>query len=315
MKQREKILAGGLAAVIGVWQAGAQYKNFVVTPIEDRRADIANLEKRISDKEVDLAIARSEQKKYKNWKLRSLSANPIDAANSYQKWLVDLGRKVNLSNVKVIPHTAAVNVKDKPFVAVTAQVTAEGKLSQVRDFLYEFRESKLLHRVNRIKLTTKQPTGDPTISIDLTVEGLALKESLVRDKIGDPETLKEVTLETSKDKSEYDLITKNSLFVRKYNGPPKDTTPGPVIPAEDPRQFVRLTSTFSNGGDFDATLFDPTTNKFAKLSAGGEFNLAGVQGKVVSVEFDSVVLEIAGEKFRLALGAVLTDLQKLSSGG
>jgi hypothetical protein len=318
MNQREKLLAGGLLTVLGLWQGSVQYKNFISTPVEERETDIAARQKRISDKEIEVAKGQAAARKYKDWKLRSLPPDPVNAISLYQNWLVDLGDKAKLSHVSVTPKTADNRSKGDVYAIVGADFKAEGKLSQIRDFLYEFRNSRLLHRVSQVTLTTKQAVSDPTIDLHLVVEGLSLKESTERSTLfSDPKLAELVKDPAAKSKESYDIITSKNLLVRGYKPPKSDRDPRPKtpVPDEDPRQFVRLTSTFSDGGDYVATLYDPTTNKYAKLYARGDFNIGGVEGKVVSVTIDFVVLEIKGEKFRLDIGGNLTELQKMPTAG
>ncbi len=320
MNQREKLLAGGLLAVVGLWQGSVQFQNFVVAPVTERQTEIEARQTRIADKKIEVAKGQAAARKYKAWKQRSLPPDPINAISLYQNWLVELANKSKLSEVSVTARPSETKSKGDVFSLVSAELKAQGKLSQIRDFLYEFRNSRLLHRIVRLTLTSKQPTGDPVILLSMSVEGLALKEAPSRTTLfSDPKLAELVKDPAAKNKDAYDLVAKKSLFVRTYNGPkpPGDGTPrSPTArPDEDPRQFVRLTSTFSNGGDFDATLYDPTTNKTARLYAGADFNLGGVAGKVVSVTIDFVVLEIKGEEFRLDLGRNLTELQKLPAAG
>lgn len=311
MNQREKMLAGGLLAVVGLWQGSVQYQNFVVAPVTERQADVEARQQRISKKEIDVAKAQVAQKKYKVWKQRSLPPDQLNASSLYQKWLVDLATKSKLSDISVTANPIATQAKGDTYYVVSAGFKAQGTLARVRDFLYEFRDSGLLHRVARLTLTSKEPKGDPVVELDMSLEGLALKDAPVRATLlSDPKLAELVKDSSARSKDAYDVLAKKSLFVRGYNGPPRP--PGPIVPPdEDPRQFVRLTSTFSNGGEFDATLYDPTTNKTARLYAGGEFKLGGVEGKVVSVTIDFVVLEIKGERYRLELGRNLTELEKL----
>jgi hypothetical protein len=314
MNQREKLLAGGLLTVLGLWQGSVQYGNFVSAPVVEREADITARKNRISKKEIEVAKSQTAARKYKDWKLRSLPPDPVNAISLYQNWLVDLGTKAKLSEISVTPKTSENRSKGDVFTVVSADFKALGKLSQIRDFLYEFRNSRLLHRVSRVTLTAKQATADPTIELYLLVEGLSLKDATERSTLFSDEKLSELIKDpVLNGKESYDIITSKNLLVRGYK-PPAGPAPRPT-PAEDPRQFVRLTSTFSNGGDYDATLFDPTTNKTAHLYAGAEFNLGGVEGKVVSVTIDFVVLEIKGEKFRLDIGRNLTELEKLPAAG
>ncbi|HEY3968600.1 MAG TPA: hypothetical protein VGM05_28890 [Planctomycetaceae bacterium] len=316
MNQREKLLAGGLLAAVGLWQGSVQFQNFVVAPVAERQTEIDSRRERISKKDIEVAKSQAAVRKYKEWKQRSLPPDPINAISLYQNWLVELANKAKLTEISVIAKPSENKSKGDVYALVSADIKAQGKLSQVRDFLYEFRNSALLHRVTRLTLTSKQPTGDPAILLSMTVEGLSLKEATPRSTLfSDPKLAELVKDPAAKPKDAYDVVAKKSLFVRGYNGPPKSTGGGTSRPAEppdeDPRQFVRLTATFSNGGDFDATLYDPTTNKYTDLSAGSEFKVAGVEGKVVSVSNDSVVLEIKQEKFRLVIGRNLTELEKL----
>ncbi|MBS0260602.1 MAG: hypothetical protein JSS02_01495 [Planctomycetes bacterium] len=313
MNQREKLMAGGLLAVLGLWQGSVQYQSFVMGPVEDRQRQITERLGRLDKKEIEVAKGVEATRKYKLWKQRSLPPDPVNAANLYQNWLVELANKTKLTDVAVTPKSMSVKSKGDVYTVVSADVVGKGKLSQVRDFLYEFRSSGLLHRIAKVSLTSSQGTGDPTVEFTCTVDGLALKDATPRSTLlSDP---KVAELVKTPPKDDFELISKSSLFVRGYNGPPREPRKSDTqrtSPDDDPRQFIRLTSTFSEGGEeYDATLYDPTTNKTANLFAGGEFSIGGVSGKVVDVTLDFVVLEIQGERFRLDLGHTLADLEKM----
>jgi hypothetical protein len=318
MNQREKIMAGGLLAVLGLWQGSVQYDRFISSPVNARQAEIEDRTSRISKKKIDVAKSQADARKYKVWKQRSLPPDPVNAANLYQNWLVELANKTKLTNVAVTPKTTTVKSKGDVYTVVTIDVNGKGKLSNIRDFLYEFRNSGLMHRLAKVTLTSSQGTGDPTIDFSITADALSLKDASSRTTLfSDPKLGELVAKEIrAQPKADYELIAKSSLFVRGYNGPPGPAPRPQSIPRpsadEDPRQFIRLSSTFSEGDEvYDATLYDPTTNKFATLSAGGEFSLGGVSGKVVDVASDHVVLDIQGEHFRLGLGQTLLDLEKM----
>jgi hypothetical protein len=169
-----------------------------------------------------------------------------------------------------------------------------------------------LQRVSHIKLTSKKNTGDPVLDIVLDVEGLSLKEAPPRSTLFSDAKLSELAADQpAKARKDYDPLVAKNLFVRGYNGPPK--APGPVSPEEDPQQLVFLVGSFSNGDSFDATIYDRSSNRETRLTAGGNFNVAGVEGKVVSVGLDFVILSIKGETFRLDLGENLRQLKKLAA--
>jgi len=68
----------------------------------------------------------------------------------------------------------------------------------------------------------------------------------------------------------------------------------------------------SKGSVTDAALYDRTKNRETKLVAGGEFKAAGIEGKVVSLGDDYVILDIKGESWRLEIGQNLQQMQKVA---
>lgn len=317
MKQREKVLLAALLAVLGLWQGSALLNAFVFSPVEEKRDDIAEREKRIATKSRQLDRAIESAARLKAWNKRSLPPDPVAATSLYQNWLVDLAVRMKLANVSVSPDRNAAKPKGDAYYLVSGTMKAEGTLTQLVDFLYEFRKSGLLHRVSRISLATEQHTGDPALVINLSFEGLALKDSPARKTLlSDPRLADLVKDRYPKDRKEYASLTGKNLFVRGYNGPSRPAgLPGPdrrTTDEDDVREFVYLVGSFSTGGVFDATLYDRSSNKSTNLTPGAPFSVAGIEGKVLAISVDSVTLEIKGERWRLELGKNLRELEKLS---
>jgi hypothetical protein len=316
MKPREKLLALGLAAVLALWQGGVLFRAFVIAPIEDRETDRDAREERIKVKKKELRASLAAAAKLKDWKLRSLPPDPVVATSLYQNWLVEIAKKT-LSKPSIKPSSLVRKSKGKGdvFQHVSVEIEAEGTLAKLCDFLYEFRKAGLLHRVATMTLETDQHQGDPALKIKLTVEALALADAPERATlIADPK-IAEIAHVPAKERKDYAPLVAKNLFVRGYNGPPKPPrTPGVILPGEeDPRALVWLVSVVSADGVPEAKLRDVSTNKKANLSEGSDFSVAGVDGKVVSIGTDFVMLEIKGETFRLELGDNLTQLKKLPS--
>jgi hypothetical protein len=164
-------------------------------------------------------------------------------------------------------------------------------------------------------LETDEHQGDPALKITLKVEALALKESPKRTALlADPKIAELATNIPAKDRKDYAPLVAKNLFVRGYNGPPKPPTKsrGPGSSGEeDPREFVKLVAVVAADGIPAATLRDLSTNKIAQLTEGGDFSVAGVDGRVVSIGADFVTFEIKGETFRLEIGDNLAQLKKL----
>jgi len=319
MKRSEKMLASGLVATLVLWQGSSLFSRLVIDPVDANETEIARLTQENTQKEKNFKRSQAAARKYAEWKKRSLPPDPVNATSLYQNWLIELATRTKLTDVSVQGlRTADVkskgDSKGEAFHIVSANLKAQGTFEKLCDFLYEFRAAGLLHRVSKMTLSSKKNTGDPVLDIDLTVEGLSLKEAPPRATLfSDPKLAELASDKPVKARKDYDVLVKKNLFVRGYNGPPppppgKGT--GPSTPEEDPLQFVRLTALFSNGGLFDATMYDPSTNRETKLITGRDFSVAGVEGKVVSVGIDFVVLSIKGETFRLELGDNLRQMKK-----
>jgi len=318
MKRSEKILATGLVATLALWQGSNLFSKFVIEPVEVNDAAIATLNEQNANKEMQIKRSAAAARKFAEFKKRSLPPDPVDATSLYQNWLIELATRTKLTEVSVKALRTDVKPKGDNYYLVSATLKAQGTVEKLCDFLYEFRAAGLLHRVSQMNLVSKQATGDPVLDIDLTVEGLSLKEAPARTTLfSDPKLAELPGDKPVKGRKDYDLLVKNNLFVRGYNGPAPDPNARPSrssTPEEDPLQFVRLVGSFSNGSAFDATMYDPSTNKETRLVAGREFSVAGKEGKVVSVGIDFVILSIKGENFRLELGDNLTQLKKIPAG-
>ena len=311
MKRREKLLALALVGVLALWQGSMLFRAFVIAPVEEREADLETRAERISNKTKKLKASHLAAARLKEWKARSLPPDPVVATSLYQNWLVELAGKT-LSKPSVTPD---VTQKGDAYTRIPVNIEAQATLSRLCDFLYEFRKSGLLHRVVSMTVDTEQHQGDPTLKIKLRVEGLSLKDAPERTTLFSGSNLAELAHLPARDRKDYAPLVARNFFVRGYNGPPRPPPPasGRTPGEEDPREFVRLVGVVSADGIAEVTLRDLAANKTAKLYEGGDFRIAGIEGKVVAIGVDYVTLEIKGETFRLEMGDNLTQLKKLPS--
>jgi hypothetical protein len=321
MKRRERILLAALVGTLVLWQGGAILNAFVFAPVEERETDIAARSKRVAEKRLQLAESHNAAEKLTVWNKRSLPENPVVATARYQVWLIDLAMKSKLTNVVVTPGLANPRRKGETYAVISATIKAQGTLEQLCEFLYEFRRSGLLHRVARMTLATDQHQGNPVLDIDLAVAGLSLKDAPVRTTLFSAPNLAELPgAKPARERTTYSQLLAKNLFVRGYNGPPSPAGgPGrrrgpetPAVPDDDPREFVYMVGSFSTGEGFDATVRDMSTDQTVRFDEGAEFSFAGIEGKVVSIGIDYMILEIKGEAWRLELGDNLAQLKKVS---
>lgn len=179
MQLREKVLASGLGVVVAFYFVPVVWEWFV-TPVEDAERTLAAAEKIHNDRKDEQLRIFANQRQLKDWKGRSLSPKPQDAARNYQQWLTDLAEVVGeFSNVQVTPDpvTAAAN---QPFATVRFKLKADATMAQVRLFLFRFFQADLLHSITLLNLESPSATGNPKLTVNMSFEALSLKDAQPR---------------------------------------------------------------------------------------------------------------------------------------
>lgn len=179
MQMREKVLTGGLAAVVAFYFVPVVWEWFV-TPVEDAERTLAAAKKIHDDRDYERLSILTKQKQFKEWKGRSLSPKPQDAARNYLQWLTDLAEVVGeFSNVQVTPDPVTV-AANQPFATVRFKLKADATMAQVRLFLFRFFQADLLHSITQLNLESPSATGNPKLSVNMSFEALSLKDAQPR---------------------------------------------------------------------------------------------------------------------------------------
>jgi hypothetical protein len=214
----------------------------------------------------------------------------------------------------VTPSRVDPRPKGDTYYSIIATAKAQCTLSQLCDFLYELRQSGLLHRANSMVVEASRHEGNPSLEVTLVVEALALANSPARPTLMTPELADLRTKDTHPKREDYAAIEKKHLFVRGYREPIRSSAVAvaPTTPVEniDAAEHVFLVSSIARGDTREAWLYDRTANKKSDLVEGGSFQAAGVDGTVVSIGTDFVVLKIRDEEWRLELGQNLRQIKK-----
>ncbi|MFN0050673.1 MAG: hypothetical protein ACKV0T_00690 [Planctomycetales bacterium] len=315
MKQREKLLLAGLVLALVLWKAPALLQG-TLQPLSQRQNAKAQLETNIEKKKREKYLLDLAEKRFRELGQRSLPPDPTIALPIYHNWLIEKAEESKLSQVVVeMPLAGSLPKKGDTFVRISATIKGTGTLEHVCDFLHAFHQSGLLHRIDQLRLESPRHEGNPTLKVELRVEALALANSPPRKSLlvdGAPPLAPERPL---KDRRAYDPIVAKNLFVRGYNGPPKpkveEKRPTTLPPLPDTAEFVNLVWSVARDDRRDAQLYDRANNKYTKLVPGGEFQVAGLSGRVILISDVYVVLEIEGEQWRLDLGTSLKEMRKL----
>jgi hypothetical protein len=316
MKQsREKLLLFAFVGILAVWQGQALFHAIFIAPREQREIQLGLLNKDVTKLELEQRRFENARTYLKELQNRSLPAVPV-AQSQYQPWLIELATQSKLTGVSVEGLTGTAQPKGGTYYSITGTVIARGTLDRICDFLHAFHQAGLLHRITGIKLVATKHEGNPAIDATISVEGLTLVNSPSRTTLFADAKNPPKPGVPLKDRKDFDSITSKNLFVSTYKPvkAPEKTPERPKSPIEalpDTAEFVYLVASLASGAERDATLFDRTSAKETKLTAGSSFNIAGLSGKVVSIHDDYVVVEVEGDKWQLDLGKNLRQMRKL----
>jgi hypothetical protein len=180
MKRNERILAGILAATLGVFVAIPAVWGFLSGPVTLQRNKLEKAEnglQKASDS-FDLSIARINRMSV--FKEQSLSSNSSQGALAYQQWLTDLTEIVaGFTESEVGPERISLS-RDKTYVAVRMRVTGEATVEQLRRFLFRFHRANVLHRLVSLTVEAKNNSTNPHVTVRVVAEALSLRDAPVK---------------------------------------------------------------------------------------------------------------------------------------
>ncbi len=185
MQTREKLLAGALAGVVGLWFGVPLLERTLVEPLNDLEIQETALVESVdlkSAKRLELARADND---LKNWRNISLPPDPQDAQRLYQEWLIDLAQMSGLAITKVSIDRRV--PEGDTFSTVPITLEAKGTLQELTLFLDRFESINLLHRISRCDVTSSASEGNPKLSLVITAEGISILNAAERSRLF-PET-------------------------------------------------------------------------------------------------------------------------------
>lgn len=317
LDKRQKILVGALAGILFLWQGSGVLWSIFFGPFDQRNTQIVALDEQLKKKkdakfQLDLTAART-----RIWERRSLPPDPHVASPLYHHWVLDLASKHHLEKLSVTPKRTSVGNTNQPFTRIPISVTAECKMDQLCQFLYDFYRTDLLHKVTHLGVESLDFKANPTLKVSLELEGLSLKGAPARRTLftGKQETAVADVM-SKKSLDDYKLLSAENRFVRGYNGPPKPPTPpappGPPPTPFDSAPFTKLIgSVETEGSPAEAWLYDQSSNQRTVLTAGKDFEVAGVKGSVLEIGNRFIILKIKDKDWRLEMGDNLKQMTEI----
>ena len=282
---RQKIMLG-LLGTLAVLQGGDWLLTNVVNgPLQQRRAKRSQLEKKIKQRQSELAETRKEGKLLAIWESQSLPSDSEVARSLYQSWLLGLVENAGLAN----PHVdsgAAVNRKGL-YRSLTFTVRVRGSLAQLTQFLFEFYSANHLHQIQTLVITPLKKSGE--LDLSMTIGALILPTADRTDELatGKSDRLASATF------AKYAPVVRRNLWG--------------VGSGTDPADHAFLTAIISSDGQPEAWFTLRDADKVLKLRNGQKLAVGQVTGRIVQIVGSDIVIESGGERWLLSIGESLNN--------
>lgn len=183
MQQREKLLAGGLGAVVLFWGALSVYDKQITVPLKEKDDQLLLAQE---DSQKSMAAWKGlikDQKLIRDSVRDSLPPDGQDAQRVYLKWVLELAELSGWKEISPNKNLDARSLLGKIGVRVPVTLTARAKLRQIAQFLWHFERAALLQRITSLQVTSPSSDGDPDLTVVVTVEGLALSQAPSRKRL------------------------------------------------------------------------------------------------------------------------------------
>ncbi|MDB4731377.1 cadherin repeat domain-containing protein [bacterium] len=181
MQQREKLLAGGLGAVVVLWFGLPIYDSTFVEPINALTAEEERLQEESNEKFDQQIALRRKEIQLADWRKSSLPPDPLNAQRLYQEWLTDLAQISGFEKVsiKLERRVSQGNV----FTTIPVTLEAKATIQELAQFLERFESVDLLHRISTCDAISPASEGNPDLTVTITAEGLSMNSAPERSRL------------------------------------------------------------------------------------------------------------------------------------
>ena len=314
MSQREKILAGMVAAMVLLWGATeglARYR----TALDRNEQEALDVQQELSRARTASLRGRRAERLVRDWERQSLPTNLDIAKSLYQDWLrTELDESLMI--VKELrehsPRTSRKHYRQATFIA-----TAQGSLEKLTDFLYRFYQSPHLHRISSATIT---PTSSrKSLTVTLTIDALSLPGCPRKDTLaeGSSEMFAD-SLETI----EGELVSRNIFMAYeppKPPEPPQDTLEAEVVEevAEGPdtdAASAYITSMTHGAGGWQVSVRMVDSGKLFYYRQGDSIEIGRFSGEILKLDGRRAIIDSDEGPVEIYLGQNLSQARAVPGG-
>lgn len=308
MNTRERVLAVAVLAVVCLAGTVVMAYQFVVTPIDERKASLRGLQADIDTKSERIAQVQMQKPKLELWRQLSLPADVDMARREYERELNTLMKRSRFANgsFTVTPKppdtktSPTIGMKKEPiYTRLAYTVQAHTSLANLVDFLERFYRSGLLQQIKSISITRPVTASGPQqrsniLDINMNIEALVVagaeKRPTLYPRIDRRLLALDLGVAIRGGPTGLALVpwaigpagplgsTRLALPDREYAAiAGKNIFFGPPPPRErtnavDVTEFVHLTDITRNERKTEAFLYDRYNNRTTRLRASAGFN-------------------------------------------
>lgn len=306
LQKREQVLAattGGLLLVFLLWKVGpAAWGMFA-----SESPELEPLRTKIEEKQKQLDDLEAARGRLKEWRDRSLPADPQAAQALYHDWLLKTAEKQGLRDRKM--SVPPVQGAKGTYQSVQFNLQCKGSLASLTGFLYDFYSAGHLQRIKRLSIKPLEKSSD--LELTIGVEGLIVPGVTRRDK---PTELAGNRL------GQADLASYRKTIVERNIFGPYKPPPPPVVKREEKPPEPKKVEVFDKSKlAFVDSIVRPADDprrqvwinirpegKTLRLREGDEFSIGPLKGTIARIDARQIEIEVDGKSRTVRQGEPLT---------
>ncbi|MFN8707064.1 MAG: hypothetical protein ACK526_12825 [Planctomyces sp.] len=309
--KRERVLLLALIATVLIPVFWGTFEQTFLQSINETQTSISAASRSQAELTAQAATVEHAVRQLRTLADSNLPSDQGNATATYQEWLIRQLQKSSISGAVVTPAPAI--EEENAGYRIPFLVECSATSLQIASFIDQFHATPILHRMTSLNLTSGQP-DDTTLRAAISIEALAMRSATDVTSLPEPAAVRsdESLSELMREKDPFQIRKPPAaVVVRKPEKRREETKPvkkeEPPVIAPDPRQFIRFVASVSRGSGRYAWFIDSRTRNEQSIVANDNLSPLELNGRMLKVESDYVLLELDGKPVRLDLGKTIND--------
>jgi len=304
MNSREKLLAIGVGTLAVLWTGTMGVDGFRNARKKNYRT-LENVKKELRRAQETNERGREAQSEIRKLARRSLPTDLDMAKSSYEDWLreqlIESGLYVSELNDK------SSGGGNKRFQEISFQISAEGSLAQLSDFLYRFYSAGHLHRISETNLSPDRDSD--ALIISLTIDALSLEDCKRTDSLTDRAS--DLALPPLKEIQQ--AIVSRNIFAVYQPAILEDPNGDGLLAGEVDSLLAqaRFTGTTYGQGGWQMAIRMEESGDMLFFRQGDPIEIGRFAGQITELDGRRVIVTLKNQQVLIRLGQYLSQAQLL----